>query len=148
MTDSLNTITANMAVTPKVSEMLNGFSQVFGVMGEAVRHQENQYEQKIGELQANQVQENTNIIATGKRKEMVALLNALYESSVIDKENISKADFFARAAIMMGDPGLKDYATSLSQEVQTNKYDNIFDDFKKTAIEYRTTTWEKQKNLR
>lgn len=129
---------------PKVSSMLSAISAAFGTVGEAVCAQEQQYEKRIATLQ-QAIPSNTNIVADQKRKELIAVLNAIYESGMIDKDNVTKAEFFKRQAIAYGDPQLADYARQLSQIMNSSKYEDIFNQVSSAGIEFRTNK-ENSKN--
>lgn len=129
---------------PKMSSLLSAFSAALGTAGEAVYAQEQQYESRIATLQQS-IPSNTNIVADQKRKELIAVINAIYESGLIVKDNVTKAEFFKRQAIAYGDPQLADYARQLSQIMNSSKYEDIFDQVSSAGIEFRTNK-ENSKN--
>lgn len=122
---------------PKASEYIQSVAGAFGAMGKVVQAQEQQYEQKIEFLKNNQQIAYDNIVTSGSRKELIAILNAIYESGLINNKQITKAEFFQRASILFGDSGMKDYATALSQVILAYKYDDIFHNLTQTAQQYR-----------
>lgn len=122
---------------PKMSSLLSAFSTAIGTVGEAVYAQEQQYENRIATLQ-QAIPSNTNIVAEQKRKEVVAVLNAIYESGLVDKDNVSKAEFFKRQAIAWGDPQIADYASKLTQIMNSTKYEDVFNQVSDAGIKFRT----------
>lgn len=97
------------------------------------RENNQRYEKLIAELE----QKNTNALLPGKRKEVIAVLNAFYE--VFCSKTCSKQEFFQRQAAALGDEGLASYATPLSQIRHATKYESVFDDLTHAALVYRET---------
>lgn len=122
---------------PKVSEMMTSVAATFSAMGQAVYAQEQQYENRISTLQ-QAIPSYTNIVADQKRKELIAIINATYESGLVDREKITKTEFFRRQAAAYGDPQLADYARQLSQIMLSNKYEDVFSQVSEAGINYRT----------
>ena len=77
-------------------------------------------------------------VAEGKQKEAVALLNALYESGIINRENVTKKEFMQHMADALGCPGMADYSRALNTIKQTYKYDDIFDNLSQVAQKEKT----------
>ena len=73
----------------------------------------------------------TPIVAEGKQKKLLAILNAIFESRYID--GISKKEFMQRAAEMFGCPGLADYTRALYNVKNTYGYDDIFTELAEVA---------------
>jgi len=111
-------------------------------IGHVVQEKEEQYEQKLSSLRSNQLPSFSNIIASGKRKEVIGVVNAMYEAGLLDN-TITKAELFERMAVVFGDPGLKEYATALSQIMQTYKYEGIFENLTEVAKQQRDNSDKK-----
>lgn len=121
---------------PKASDLFSSIAATFNAAGSFVQAQELQYESRINALQ-QAIPSNTNIVAEQKRKELVAVLNALYESGLVNKDIVSKAEFFKRQAAAFGDPQLANYATQLTQIMLSNKYEDVFDQVTNAGIGFR-----------
>ena len=85
-----------------------------------------QYEQQIQALPAA-----SNIIADGKQKEVIAILNAVYEAGLIT--GVSKKEFMQRMADACGCPGIANYSQALYGIKNTYKYDEIFKNLAEVA---------------
>ncbi len=79
----------------------------------------------------------SNIVMPGKLKELIAVLNAIYLSPLVDHDTITKKEFFERMAIALGNPAIADYAKPLSDIKNAYKYDEIFDALKAVATAAR-----------
>ena len=84
-----------------------------------------QYEAQMQALPAESV------VAEGKQKEIIAILNALYKAGYI--VGISQKEFMERMANALACPGLANYAQALYNIKITYKYDEIFDGLLKVA---------------
>jgi len=68
---------------------------------------------------------NTSVIAEGKQKEMIAVLNTLYASGLIT--NCTKSEFMQRMALALGVPDMaNNYAKHLYNIKLASKYSDIF----------------------
>jgi len=65
-----------------------------------------------------------NIVAEGKQKKLIAILNAIYEDEYI--EGASKKEFMQRMADALGCPGIANYSQALYGVKNTYGYDEIF----------------------
>ena len=83
-----------------------------------------QYEAQMQSLPA------TSIVADGKQKELIAILNAIYEAGYITG---SKKEFMQRAADALGCEGIANYNKALYNVKNTYKYDDIFKDLAEVA---------------
>lgn len=90
------------------------------------RQQCEQYEAQVQALPTP-----TNIVADGKQKKLIAILNAIYEGGYV--VNITKKEFMQRAAEMLGCPGIADYNKALYNVKNTYAYDEIFTDLAQVA---------------
>ena len=70
------------------------------------------------------------IIAEGKQKEVIAILNAIYEAGYITG---SKKDFMQSMADACGCDGIANYNKALYNIKNTYKYDDIFKDLAEVA---------------
>ena len=107
--------------------MLRGFSgRVHQQEAEKYTLQERcaQYE---AQMQALPVE---SIVADGKQKELIAILNTVYEAGYITG---SKKDFMRRVADALGCEGIANYNKALYNVKNTYKYDDIFKDLAETA---------------
>ena len=66
----------------------------------------------------------TPIIADGKQKEIIAILNVIYEAGFIS--GCTKAEYMKRMADALGAPGIANYTKALYNIKLTYKYDDIF----------------------
>lgn len=92
-------------------------------------------EERVKELE-EQLHRN-NIVMPGKLKELIAVLNAIYLSPMVDHDAITKKEFFERMAVALGNPAIAEYAKSLSDIKNAYKYDEIFDLLKAVATAAR-----------
>ena len=83
-----------------------------------------QYEAQMQSLPA------TSIVAEGKQKELIAILNAIYEAGYLTG---SKKEFMQRAADALGCEGIANYNKALYNVKNTYKYDDIFKDLAEVA---------------
>lgn len=83
-----------------------------------------QYEAQIQALPSG------SIVAEGKQKEVIAILNAIYEAGYITG---SKKDFMQRMADACGCDGIANYTKALYNIKNTYKYDEIFQNLAETA---------------
>ena len=83
-----------------------------------------QYESQLQSLPA------ASIVAEGKQKEVIAILNAIYESGYITG---SKKEFMQRMADALGCESIANYNKALYNVKNTYKYDEIFDKLAKVA---------------
>jgi len=141
MGDPISTYQA-IPQTGKASDLLQSFSNMMGSVGKVVSDQEQQYENIIIGLRATQQQEYSNIVQAGRRKELIAILNAMYECGIAGN-GISKAEWFERMAVACGDAGLKDYASPLHQIMNTYKYDGIFTELGEAAKRFQANSDKK-----
>ena len=74
------------------------------------------------------------IVAEGVQTEFIAIANAMYARGMV---KCSKKEFMQRLADALGCPAVADYSRPLNKVKQTYKYQEIFDDLKKVAIEER-----------
>lgn len=113
-----------------VMNMLEGMGQfVNGVKvlyGRSVEEKE-RYRQQA---EAKQI-EPTNIVAEGKQKKLIAILNALYAAGYT--EGLSKKEFMQRMADAFGCPGIANYSQALYGVKNTYGYDDIFTELGKVA---------------
>lgn len=109
----------------KQLEALNGLLQI-------ERENNEHYKNLLAEYE----QPNPNALLPGKRKEIIAVLNAMYEM-FCDKSVCSKQEFFQRQAAALGDEGLAEYSSPLYQILQAQKYESVFDNLSETALTYR-----------
>lgn len=109
----------------KQLEALNGLLQIERENNEHYKNLIAEYERK-----------NPNALLSGKRKEIIAVLNAMYEM-FCDKSVCSKQEFFTQQAKAWGDDGLRAYSIQLTHIQQTQKYESVFEDLMQTALTYR-----------
>ena len=116
-----------------VSRMLSGMSELLtGVQEKFVdcAAEKEEYRQK---LEAPAV-EPSNVVADGMQNEMIAIINAIYARGMV---NCSKKELMQRIADALGCPKIADYSGQLHKIKLTNKYEEIFDDLQKAAIQER-----------
>ena len=104
-----------MSVLEGMGQFASGIKMMYGRCVE----EKEQYRQQA---EANRI-EPTNIVAEGCQSDVIAILNAMYESGLIAG---SKKEFMQRAADMLGCPGIADYSKQLYKAKWTNKYSDIF----------------------
>ncbi len=75
--------------------------------------------------------EPTCVVADGKQKKLIAILNAIYGSGYI--VNCSKKEFMQRMATALGCPGIADYNKALYNVKNTYQYEEIFTDLSQVA---------------
>ena len=92
----------------------------------ALRKRCAQYEEQMQALPAD-----SNIIADGKQKEVIAIFNAIYEAGYI--VGVSKKQFMQRMADICGCPGIANYSQALYGIKNTYKYDEIFKNLAEVA---------------
>lgn len=80
------------------------------------------------------------VIADGKQKEMIAILNAIYETGMI---TCTKSEYMQRMGKALGAPTIENYSSSLHNIMTANKYDDIFNNLKETAKEAKNNMLEK-----
>lgn len=83
-----------------------------------------QYEAQMQALPAD------SIVAEGKQKELIAILNAIYESGLITG---NKKDFMQRMAAACGCESIANYPKALYNIKNTYKYDEIFKNLAEVA---------------
>ena len=71
------------------------------------------------------------VVAEGKQKKLIAILNAIYEDGYI--EGVSKKEFMQRISDALGCPGLANYSQALYGVKNTYGYDDIFTRLAKVA---------------
>jgi len=76
------------------------------------------------------------IVAEGKQKELIAILNVLYEAGYAT--GCTKAEFMKRMADAMGAPGIANYTKALYNIKTTYKYDEIFQNLAEVAEREKT----------
>lgn len=116
-----------------VARILDGIVQVAeGMRSEYTRcaAEKNQYQMQLATLQAP----NENIIAEGKQKELIAILDVLYESGYV---TCPKNEFMSRMSKAFGAERLEDYTAQLSNIKAANKYPGIFNSLCETADRVR-----------
>ena len=97
-------------------EVLMGVQQKFSQIAIEKQHYKTQVETSQNE--------NSNIIADGKQKKLIAILNAIYESGYT--VNCSKKEFMQKAARIFGCEAIADYSKALYNVKNTYQYDDIF----------------------
>lgn len=80
------------------------------------------------------VEEVTNVVAEGMQNEMIAIINVIYARGMV---TCSKKELMQRMANALGCPKIADYSGQLHKIKLTNKYEEIFDDFRSVAITER-----------
>ena len=73
----------------------------------------------------------TCIVAEGKQKKLIAILNAIYEGGYI--AGCNKKEFMQRMTSALGCQGLADYNKALYNIKNTYQYDEIFSDLAQVA---------------
>ena len=113
-----------------VMNMLEGMGMfVNGVKvmyGRSVEEKE-RYRQQAESSQIEQ----TNIVAEGKQKKLIAILNAIFEDDYT--EGVTKKEFMQRMADAFGCPGIANYSQALYGVKNTYGYDDIFTELGKVA---------------
>lgn len=71
------------------------------------------------------------VVAEGKQKKLIAILNAIFESGYIT--NCSKKEYMQRMATALGCPGISDYNKALYNVKNTYQYEEIFTDLAQVA---------------
>ena len=90
------------------------------------------WQQRCEEYEAaQQALPNESVVADGKQKELIAILNVIYKSGYVT--GISQKEFMERMANVLGCPGLANYSQALYNIKTAYKYDDIFDDLLKVA---------------
>ena len=75
---------------------------------------------------------NTNIVADGKQKELIAVLNGMYDMGLVT--GCTKAEYFKRMAHAYGAPALENYSAALNNVMNAAKYPEIFNTLKDVAL--------------
>ena len=70
------------------------------------------------------------VVAEGKQKKLIAILNAIYEDEYI---TCSKKEFMQRIATALGCPGIADYNKALYNVKNTYQYEEIFTNLAQVA---------------
>lgn len=107
--------------------MLRGFSGLVHqqeVEKSDLRERCAQYEAQMQAFPAD------SIVAEGKQKELIAILNAVYEAGLV---TCSKKDFMQRMADACGCDGIANYNKALYNIKNTYKYDEIFKNLAEVA---------------
>ena len=76
------------------------------------------------------------IVADGKQKELVAVLNVIYEAGFVT--GCTKAEFMKRMADAFGAQGITNYNKALYNVKMTYKYDDIFTHLNEVAQAEKT----------
>lgn len=116
------------------------FARVLGGVGEIMNAARDKFVRCAEEKQQAQQQlaaqslPETNIVAEGMQNEFIAIINAMHARGMF---TCTKKEAMERMANGLGCPAIADYSRPLNKVKQTYKYQEIFDDLKKTAIEER-----------
>ena len=114
-----------------VASILDGVIKVAeGMKTEFVRCASEKHHYQL-ELASTQTP-NSNIVAEGKQKELIAILNGIYEMGLVS--DCTKAEYFKRMAQAYGAPALENYSASLNNVMNTAKYPEIFNNLKDAAL--------------
>ena len=109
-----------------VTELLNGVQEQYA---------ECAAEKQYFRLQAEAAQVAAqNVVADGMQNELIAIFNALYARGMF---TCSKKELMQRMADALGCPKLADYSTQLHKIKLANKYEDIFSDLERAALEER-----------
>jgi hypothetical protein len=116
------------------------FARILGGVGEIMSAARDKFVRCAEEKQQAQQQLEAqslpvaNIVTEGMQNEFIAFFNAMYARGMV---TCSKKEFMERMANGLGCPAVADYSRPLNKVKQTYKYQEIFDDLKKVAIEER-----------
>ncbi len=113
-----------------VSLLMRGMAGVMQEKDAELYHMQQKCIRLEAEAEAMAI-EPTSIVADGKQKKLVAILNAIYESGYI--VDCSKKEFMQRMATMLGCPGIADYSKALYNVKNTYQYEEIFTDLAQVA---------------
>lgn len=105
-----------MNVLEGMGQFVQGVKMMFGRSVE-------EKEQLRQQAEANRI-EPKNIVAEGRQKKLIAILNAIFEDGYT--EGVSKKDFMQLMSNAFGCPGLANYSQALYGIKNTYGYDDIF----------------------
>lgn len=121
-------------------DVLNGMMGIIGGMKKQYTRCAEEKELYRQQAEAAQITP-TNIIAEGKQKELIAIMNSIYEAGYVTGCN--KGEFMSRALSAFGIPETKQYNSALSNIMIAKKYEDIFTNLKDAAIAARDRTLDK-----
>ena len=130
MTDQKTHINLQEVPESPVSLLMRGVAGVMQEKDAELYHMRQKCSQLEAEAETKAI-EPTSIIADGKQKKLIAILNAIYEGGYVT--GCSKKEFMQRAATLFGCPGLADYAKALYNVKNTYQYEEIFTDLAEVA---------------
>lgn len=121
------------SVDAGVMSMLEGMGQFASGIKMLYGRCVEEKEQLRGQVETTKI-EPSNVVADGMQNEMIAIINAIYARGMV---NCSKKELMQRMADALGCPKIADYSGQLHKIKLTNKYEEIFDDLQKAAIQER-----------
>lgn len=113
-----------------VSLLMRGMAGLMREKEMEVYHMQQKCAQMEAETEANAIAP-TPIVADGKQKKLIAILNAIFESGYI--ANCHKKEFMQRMAAALGCPGIADYNKALYNVKNTYQYEEIFTELAQVA---------------
>lgn len=123
------------------ARMLGGVREIIGAVEEQYlrcAEEKNTYRQQLAAAQIEPV----NIVADKKQKELIAIVNAIFEAGYVT--DCTKGEYMQRMATAFGAPSIANYSAPLYNVMNASKYEDIFNNLKDVAIEAKSKMQEKE----